>query len=249
MRTTSYLVGVAGLLVLAAFPAVSSDEVPMPWELVNCDLVPEGVIHAEWEFLDPTDGSTVLVSALCQTDVVGSHLNTDCPSHSYTFWAGVQGSPLQYKYATSNDDGLSSTAVKSSWDAMNNLWDGRVSADIFGGSTLGGSGAAVGKNDGVNQVGFKNLGGRTLGIQYAWVSGGIIVQTDSGYNTLAALSISPDPNKYDLEGIAAQEFGHGYGLGHADTQCLTMYGSLGRGDYTKDTLGDGDIMGIQARYP
>lgn len=215
-----------------------------------------GITHASVP--DPfRPGVTMHVSILCPTtDVLDSNRGTDCPGDSYSLWVGPVSKTMAYRYDTSNPYGFSSSAVASAWDGANTVWDSQVAASLFGGSTLGGSGANVGVGDGVNQAGFKALSGsaRTaIAVQYAWSSGGKIIESDSGYNTRYAWSTNGAPNTYDLQGVAAQEFGHGYGLGHSDTstasKCLTMYPYGTAGSTATRTLGDGDINGIKVRYP
>lgn len=230
-------------------PSEILDEV-MPWETFEC--TENGPTMKE--FLDPLSGLTVTAFLACDGgSFLDSHFNTDCPGDSYTFWSGLTTSPRTYTYATATEDGLSQTAIFNAWDGANTVWDQQVSASLFGGYNTGGNGKNVGKLDGVNQVGFKRLGGTTLAVQYAWSSGGQVVESDSGYNTLATWSTNGASGTYDLQGVAAQEFGHGYGLGHSDTssasQCLTMYPYGSSGDTSKRTLGDGDIAGIKGRYP
>lgn len=236
-----------------AFDVEATPPALSPWESFDCNE--DGPTpQTTAVFDDPLrPGTKVHVSLLCVGDAsLDGHYGTDCASDSYSFWAGLTTSPRTYTYATSNDDGLSASAVTSAWNGGNTVWDSQVSDSLFAGSVAGGSGSSVGKSDGVNQVGFKRLGGSTLAVQYAWTSGGVIVESDGGYNTRVKFSTNGASGTYDLQGIAAQEFGHGYGLGHSDTSsassCLTMYPYGSAGDTTKRTLGSGDIAGIKARY-
>lgn len=248
----------AGIVAVTMVPLataidLSTDEVLglMPWMTFECtDGGPNTASYP-----DPLDPEvTVHVSLYCVGDeVLDGHFGTDCTSDSYSFWIGPQSKRWDYRYATSNNDGLSSSAVISAWNAANNVWDNQVAADIWGTYTTGGSGSSVGVRDNINQIGFRSFGGGTLAAQYAWSSGGKIIETDGGYNTAVTFSTNGASGTYDLQGIAAQEFGHGFGLGHSSTSsssaCLTMYPYGSSGDTSKRTLGSGDIAGIKARYP
>lgn len=256
MNTKILFASLASVVMLApmgtAITVPSADDALelMPWLAFEC--TDDGPFSAE--FADPlSPGTTVHVFLACAGGAgLDGHFNTDCAGDSYSFWAGVTTSPRVYTYAQKTEDGLSMSAITSAWNGANTAWDQQVSASLFGTPTTGGDGKNVGRGDGVNQVGFKRLGGTTLAVQYAWTSGGVVVESDSGYNTQATWSTNGASGTYDLQGVAAQEFGHGYGLGHSDTssasQCLTMYPYGSSGDTSKRTLGDGDIAGIKARY-
>ena len=226
----------------------------MPWDsFATCgpDLPTEAV------FNDPVHpGWLVYVSLLCPADAAPDQISvaaTGCASTEYSFWASTHTTAWKYTYDTTNPFGFSQSAVASAWDGANTVWDSQVSASLFSGHVFGGSGSNVGRGDGVNQAGFKHLSGNAIAVQYAWTSGGKMVETDSGYNTGLALGMNGESNKYDVQGVAAQEMGHGNGMGHSSTassaSCLTMYPYGVLGDTSKRTLGDGDILGIKARYP
>ncbi len=106
----------------------------------------------------------------------------------------------------------------------------------------------------MNQHGWKKLGGGgTIAVTYTWSSGGNAVESDAGYNTFYSWSLSGAAGKMDLENIVTHELGHTFGMGHTSTasanSCLTMYPYADYGETQKRTLGDGDIIGIRARYP
>lgn len=77
---------------------------------------------------------------------------------------------------------------------------------------------------------------------------GFVVTMDSA-ESWATDGISPD--KFDVENVAAHEFGHVAGLGHDNppkSGCLTMYKFAGLGEIQKRTLGLGDKLGMDALY-
>ncbi len=61
-----------------------------------------------------------------------------------------------------------------------------------------------------------------------------------------------NPTHYDLASVATHEVGHTlvlFDLRSPKDYWLTMYGRTWLGDDLKDTLGNGDILGIQELYP
>lgn len=248
------LASAAMLIPLASALDLSPDGVEelLPAEL-NCE---DGVTEVSIpDILRP--GVIMHVSILCAgTEAPDSHWGTDCPGDSWSHWIGPIANTMTYQYATSNPYGFTQAQVDAAWDGANTVFDAQVSASLFGGNTFGGSGSNVGVGNGVNQAGFKSMGGQlrnAIAVQYAWSSGGKIIESDSGYNTRFSYSIGAVSGKYDLQSIAAQEFGHGYGLGHSDTSssstCLSLYPYGTTGTTMGRTLGDGDITSIKNRYP
>lgn len=246
---------VAILLPSAGALTIKADDVTaaLPLDL-GCE---QGV--TEVSYPEPTNPAlTVTVSIVCPGgDLLDSNAGTDCPGDSWSYWGDGVHSAVAYTYDTTNPYGFSQTAVDAAWDGANTVWDSQVAASLYAGNTFGGSASAVGLADGVNQGGFKLFSGQVrtaIAAQWAWrASDNHIVETDSGYNTYYAWAIGAVSGKYDLQSVAAQEFGHGYGLGHSDTstasKCLTMYPYGTGNSIAARTLGDGDINGIKAQYP
>lgn len=227
-----------------------------PYEALACGD-DENLREIHFEYAEPTNPLlTVSVDLLCAgADVtIDDHLNTDCPSHSYSLLSYKVGSALSFKVDATGSS-LSSNTAANSVGSASSSWDAKVSASLHGGTSAGGSGKAAGTLDGVNQVGWKRLGGRTVAQQTTWyyTATKLVAESDGEYNTMVAWSTTGAGNAFDLEGVAAQEQGHGFGMGHSATgtanACLTMYPYASAGDTSKRTLGDGDILGIRAKYP
>src|SRR5207237_5839275 len=94
----------------------------------------------------------------------------------------------------------------------------------------------------LDEIMFKRLGRRTLGITYTWhwSTGGY--ESDIAFNTnvpwfQAASEGSgcyPGVNAYDFQSAATHEIGHVYGLGHVPATYNTMYYAITRGEtYTR----------------
>ncbi len=169
---------------------------------------------------------------------------TDCPSTKYVA-AGWKWSAPYSALAASN------AAV---FDQAGNTWDTETGADIFGSITSGKQGNA-GTYDGVNQIEFVNLGASTtIAVTTTWYyrQTGQAVESDGQYNTYYAWSTSGSPGAMDVLNIATHEIGHTFGLNHpkgsGGISCLTMYAYANLGETQKRTLGDGDILGIEAIY-
>jgi hypothetical protein len=167
---------------------------------------------------------------------------TDCPSTKYV----TAGWRWTAPYSARADNHA------SVFNAAGSTWDAATSASIFGGVTSGSGPAGV--FDGVNQFAFQNLGSSsTIAVTTTWYyrGSGQAVESDAQYNTFYAWSTSGASGAMDVQNIGTHEIGHTFGLDHPKgpgTSCLTMYAYANTGETQKRTLGDGDILGIQALY-
>lgn len=244
-------IAVGAMLGLTTAGALPAPEELAPWELFDCQDLPEGV--GEWleVFPDPTDPlGIVSVHLVCYAPSAPS-LDTDCTSNAYTLTGWEWSSKYSAKYDPTNS-GLSESGVGTAFDASGKEWDTHTGAAVWGGVTQNNGGASAGKKNGVNQFGWKNAGASTIAVTYTWSSGGVASESDAKYNKQFAWSLSGEANKMDLQNIATHELGHTFGLGHPASNnansCLTMYAYADYGETQKRTLGDGDISGIKAIY-
>jgi hypothetical protein len=170
---------------------------------------------------------------------------TDCPATKYST-AGWSWREPFVAYATD---------YVTQFQAAAQAWDARTSAALSGGVIAGKAGDA-GAFDGVNQFEFAFLGSSsTIAVTTTWYYRGTgeAVESDAQYNTYYAWSTTGEANAMDVLNIATHEYGHTFGLSHprgssASIGCLTMYAYASYGETEKRTLGDGDILGIQAIY-
>lgn len=147
---------------------------------------------------------------------------------------------------------------KNTYDAISEslqTWDAETSFDLFAKPKWmeGQASVTPGELDGKNIVVWNDLGSSgIIAMNTFWFyrATGEIVDSDVEFNTYYEWSTTGETNKMDLQNIATHEFGHN-GLNDLYiTKCteLTMYGYSGYGETKKQTLGTGDISGIQALY-
>jgi hypothetical protein len=110
-----------------------------------------------------------------------------------------------------------------------------------------------GKKDGKNIVAFGVLSGSYVGYNkyWYWTNNGAIFDSDIRFNTRYRWSTKKAKNAYDLQSVAAHEFGHSLclkDLYRAADKEMTMYGYGSPGDTKHRTLHPADKRGIQALY-
>lgn len=175
----------------------------------------------------------------------GGPAMTDCVSTAYRLAPWKWSAPYS----------ASASLHASLFQAAASLWDDRTQASLNGGITEG-SGAAAGVQDFVNQIDFMPLGATsTIAVTTTWyyISSGVAIESDGQYNTYYEWATDGRAGAMDVLNIAAHEIGHTFGLDHPKGQpgkigCLTMYAYASEGETAKRTLGDGDILGIRAKY-
>lgn len=147
------------------------------------------------------------------------------------------------KYGFSANDVV--TVIKSSADT----WDEQTKFTVF--QYMGTTGRSAGKYDGYNVVSWGSYRAGVIAVTYIWYVGDTIIETDTRLNTFYRWSLKGELNKMDVQNIMTHEFGHWCGLDdlYEDKDYwLTMYGYADYGETYKQTLGLGDILGLQAVY-
>ncbi len=129
---------------------------------------------------------------------------------------------------------------------------------IYDGNTnLGthiGTDAACHRTDGHNVVAFGDLPPSTLGFTCWWFIGSRTIEADTVLNKqnfTFALTATDCTNAYILEDVATHEFGHVFGLGHVNQDKhanLTMSPQIYACDPSDETLGWGDMLGLESLY-
>ena len=109
--------------------------------------------------------------------------------------------------------------------------------------------------DGTNVVGFGTLSSIYVGYTCWWSIGNATVEADAKLNKANYTWYVTKPvgcsNKYDVQAVATHEFGHVFGLGDLDEAThanLTMSQVIYACQNSEDTLGLGDILGLQSKY-
>lgn len=168
--------------------------------------------------------------------------------------------PLVPYRVNSASSGLDAAAVEQavdssfgSWQNENNLLGQADKSDIFysdlGATTLGG--AAL---DGTMTVSWGPLSSGTIAATYYWYNRRTkhLLDCDIIFNSTLPWSTTGDADKYDVWNIGTHEAGHTLQLNDlysGATSELTMYGYGSLGETKKQTLGKGDMLGLERVYP
>ena len=161
----------------------------------------------------------------------------------------VSGAEDKLRAAASNVTGGQNDCGLTDAIAASHSYQGRTSRNVDCGS---------GSRDGVNVVGFGDLGPGVLGVACTRYndSTNTAIESDIRLNKVdfAWTLHSEDPNcsrRFGVEAVATHEFGHVFGLGHvseADHPYMTMSTAVAACDSSACTLGLGDVRGLRALY-
>ena len=161
----------------------------------------------------------------------------------------VSGAEDKLRAAASNiTGGQNDCGLTDAINASHN-YQGRTSRSVDCGDA---------SRDGVNVVGFGDLGSGVLGVACTRYN----PDTNTAFESDIRLNKvdftwtlhSEDPscsNRFGVEAVATHEFGHVFGLGHvseADHPYLTMSTAVAPCNASAATLGLGDVRGLRALY-
>ncbi|PIP21811.1 MAG: hypothetical protein COX39_00970 [Candidatus Nealsonbacteria bacterium CG23_combo_of_CG06-09_8_20_14_all_40_13] len=156
---------------------------------------------------------------------------------------------------------LSNSQVNNAISSSFATWHSADSKQIFndGGPTS----VKAAKYDGINAILFKGASSSAIAITYVWyyVSSGQLAEVDTVFNKIYKWSYTAYngtndcggvANTFDIQNIGTHEFGHWVGLDDLYSSVdkdLTMYGYGDTSELKKDSLGAGDILGVNTITP
>lgn len=174
---------------------------------------------------------------------------------TYTWSYNPAGAPRSVAAAAARTLSAATTDITSGRNDCGLRTKPRTSQRYAGstGSAPGISAAAqCAGNDGRSVSGWKSLSAQgVLAVTCTYFSSGVVLASDAAINTRFswALSARSCHNAYDLKGVMTHERGHTFGLGHSTADPgLTMYPSVRACDFSKSTLGKGDLAGLIRIY-
>ncbi|MGB9853936.1 MAG: matrixin family metalloprotease [Candidatus Bathyarchaeales archaeon] len=157
---------------------------------------------------------------------------------------------INYWVNPKNKYGFSTSAVVATITAAAETWDANTIFELF--AYQGTTSRSAGRRDGYNVVAWGLYpSGQAIAVTYIWYRGDAIIETDTIMNTRFKWSLTGEAGKMDVQNIMTHEFGHWCGLDDLyddKDYWLTMYGYASYGETYKQTLGLGDILGLQTIY-
>jgi hypothetical protein len=193
----------------------------------------------------------------CDDSAYSVYSNTWNKPYSWYFNASSTPSEITQAAAT----GALTTAANDITSGYNNcgMADKVSATDTYKGTTSTttniSTAAACLSGDGKNVVGFGTLPSSYLAYTCWWTSGNSTIEADVKLNKASYTWYVTKPpscsNKWDVQGTATHEFGHVFGLGHVDEGThanLTMSPVIGECQSSEQTLGLGDVKGLESKY-
>ena len=223
------------LLILFSFAAT------LPLSLCAAES-PVHLMVIEWYIADKENIGRVTVNQIPTTDDSGTNADYKLLPFRWTVTATYWINP-------SNKYGFPTTAVVTAITASAGTWDSYTSFTVF--SYQGTTSLSAGKRDNYNVISWGSYRKGVIAVTYIWYSGAQILETDTRMNTLYKWSLTGETGKMDVKNIMTHELGHWCGLDdlYSDVDYwLTMYGYSKYGETYKQTLGLGDILGLEAVY-
>jgi len=178
-------------------------------------------------------------------------------------WAGWQmpAAGMNYKInLATKPKNLTEADISSAIVNSFSAWSDADSKQIF--TASGTTTVKSAKLDGTNAILWKGISGSALAITYVWYysATGQLVEADTAFNKNYKWSVtspsagdcSGTAGTYDVRNIGTHEFGHWVGLDDlysASDKDLTMYGYGETTELKKDSLGRGDITGVNSIAP
>jgi hypothetical protein len=195
---------------------------------------------------------------------------SECTDTAYSTYSSKWTSQYNWYIKTSSfpdeihtDNGVSGlkSAVANITHADNNcgMGDNVGATGSYKGSTDTGtnvnSSGGCASRDSKNVVGFGTLPSTMLALTCWWASGGSMLEADIRMNKASFLWVvnigSNCVNKFSVQAVGTHEFGHAFGMAHVDEGAhgaLTMSPTIRACQGSENTLGKGDVLGLQSKY-
>lgn len=179
----------------------------------------------------------------------GQHPDTESSDFQLTQggirWFG--GDEVKYQIV-----GLAPAGGNAALESAVATWDGFVTTRTFSRDDSDPSANPCG---GVNTVEWTEIDGPGGTLATASVCRNVATKEIVGFvvtmDSTESWATDGDADAFDVEGVAAHEFGHVAGLGHDNpprSGCLTLYKFAGLGETQKRTVGLGDKLGMDVLY-
>ncbi|MFH1769606.1 MAG: matrixin family metalloprotease [Parcubacteria group bacterium] len=184
-------------------------------------------------------------------------------SSCYAFLAnGAEwNSTEDYLFDATNSENLDETILRSLLSESVEIWDGEVTADVFGIEAAGiVDGVDQSSPDGKNEVLFGDVSSQgAIAVTIVWgifsgpPSQRALVEWDMIFDEADfdwSTEVIGVDGRMDFQNIAVHEVGHAAGMGHPEGSCLdeTMYAYANFAEIKKRDLNAGDITGIKKLY-
>lgn len=208
---------------------------------------------------------------------IAATASASSPTYKYAgvHWAKPSGPDnlgIRYRINPSNPYGVPKSSVIAAVDDAFKTWQNADTSRKLRFRDVGLTSSKGARKDGVNTVSFQNLAASypgALAVTTVWYSSTTkqITEFDMVFNTAYKWSYTPPKvtstskyadatnhgvsGRYDIQAIATHEAGHTLQLDdlyNSSDAGLTMYGYGAPGSLKQDTLGYGDILGVNKIY-
>ena len=233
MRNRGFGIGLALALVLAVAAPVAA-------RADHATLIDVHAIHVAKAKPGPA-------TANCSND------GTSNGQYALTGWA-VQGNTTAHLTTRTIPGGLGSSAVANAMQAGFSAWHGTGVPSIT--VATDGTATRYGANHRYELM-FGRTGGSTIAVTYTWQWSDGSIESDTVFNSRLPWFVAASEGdgcietvaSYDVGNIATHEFGHTFGLDHANSDRFeTMYPYGYTGETLKRSPENGDLAGLGDIY-
>lgn len=241
MGVRRWIAVVVAALPIAAFPIASVAAQPDDTANIHATLVRVDVFHAAKGKPQPTQAN-------CSDDPTDTHPSSEW---ALTGWRSAGGTAR----LNGNTVPAGLGDVRDDFQNAFDVWSQGTGAPGFN-VVDGGTVTRQTANRGTDLL-FARVSGNAIAVTYTWRWSDGLYESDVVFNKALPWKIfdaegdgcyETEPS-YDLQGIAAHEFGHVYGLDHPSTgRFQTMYAYGYTGETLKRSPEAGDLAGIAELY-